>query len=243
MRSRILAAVFAACFLVLLAASIPLSAVVSALKPEAHGLAYSRAEGTLWDGRIHGLVWRGRDLGDAVLTVHPLSLLLGRMNVEIALDGRSGVRGAGIFTLWPNGSFAVRNASLSADVAALPVVLPLKGSFSIDIRKAAFSKTGCQAVDAGLQTNALVDRPAGLDWQGPVLAGDAICENGTLTLPLSGGGGAELITVTMSLAGDGSFRVQAKARTTDETVKRALSMVGFTDIDGAMTLVQNGRWS
>jgi hypothetical protein len=243
MSARTLAVIFASCFFVLAAVSLPLSAVVGALGLESRGITYSRVEGTLWSGRLHGLAWRGRDLGDAVLTVNPLTLLLARVQVEIALEGRTGVTGAGRFTLWPNGSLSVRNAWLSADVAALPVVLPLTGNLRVDIAHADFTRAGCRTVDAHLQTNALVNRPAGLNWQGPVLSGTARCEDGTLTLPLSGGGGAEQVTVTMSLAGDGGFHVQTQARTADEAVKRALSLAGFTDVDGAMTLIQTGRWS
>jgi len=243
MSARTLAVIFAVCFLVLAAVSLPLSAVVATLGFESRGITYSRAEGTLWSGRIHGLAWRGRDLGDAALTVNPLALLLARVDARITLEGRAGVTGAAHFTLWPNGSLSVRNASLSADVAALPIVLPLTGSLRVEIAHADFARRGCRAVDANLQTNALVNRPAGLNWQGPILSGTARCENGTLTLPLTGGGGAEQVTVTMSLAGDGSFHVQTQARTADEAVKRALSLAGFTDVDGAMTLIQTGRWS
>jgi general secretion pathway protein N len=243
MSSRIIAIIFSASFLAFTISSIPLSVVVAALKLEARGMTYSRAEGTLWNGHIYSLAWRGRGLGDVTLSVQPLSLLLARLDVNITFGGRGSMAGNGTVSVWPNASVALRNVSLIADVGMMPVVLPLKGSIKLGIRRADFSRSGCRAVDAEFQTNALVERPAGLDWQGPMLSGTATCKEGILMLPLTGGDGTEIVAVTMKLAGDGTFSVQAEARTLDEAVKRALSLAGFTDIDGAMTLTQNGRWS
>ncbi len=243
MSARILAAIFAVCFFGFGLASLPLSAAIAALSLDMRGITYSRAEGTFWNGRIHGLFWHGRDFGEASLIVHPWSLMLARLDADVVLAGQGAVSGSGRITVWPNASVELRSVAIIADVAMLPVVLPLKGSFRLDIRHADFSRAGCRSVDADLQTNALVDRPAGLNWRGPVLSGAAVCTNGILTLPLVGGDAREVVAVTMKLAGDGTFNVQVEARTTDETVKRALSVVGFTDVDGAMTLIQNGRWS
>jgi hypothetical protein len=243
MSTRGLMAVFCAVFFVLLLAWMPLSVLVPALALDARGFSHGRVEGSVWQGRIAGLAWRGRYIGDARLSVSPLGLVLGRLTVDVALGGAPGIKGAGRVIIWPNASVAVEDFALTSDVAMLPVVLPLTGSVTLDIHRAEFTRGGCRAVEADVQTNALVDRPAGLAWQGPVLSGRAMCRAGVLVVPLAGGAGAESVAVAVQLVPDGTFTIQVDARTADETVKGILSAVGFTAVGEIMTLTQNGRWS
>jgi len=239
----ILAAVFSLCFLGFLALWAPFSALVAALDLQGRGITYSRAEGSLWNGRLTGLMWRGHGLGDASVQVSPFLLLLGRLDIDIALAGRGVIAGRGHVTLWPNSSTTVRDLVLAADVTTLPVVLPLKGSVSVAVRRVEMTRHGCRSADADIHTNALVDRPAGLDWRGPVLSGAVRCAEGALIIPLAGDNGAETIAATMRLLADGSFSIQVDAHTADEAVIGVLSAIGFTHTDGRMTLMQAGRWS
>jgi general secretion pathway protein N len=241
MSSRRLAGLFAAVFFVVLIARVPLSAVAPALGLEARGVSYARAEGGIWQGRFVGLSWRGRHYGDAEISTKPLWLLLGQLKADVTLTGVA--NGHGQVTVWPNGSMAFTDASLTTDVAMLPVLLPMQGNISFDVRRAAFGRGGCRTVDADVHTNALVDRPAGLSWQGPVLSGTATCHQGVLVVPLIGGSGQETVAVTMQIAGDGTFVAKIATRTADEAVKGVLAAVGFTAEDGTMTFTQNGRWS
>ena len=239
--ARRLGLLFATVFVAVLLARAPLSAVVTLFGLAERGISYTRAEGGVWQGRIIGLSWRGRNLGDAEVSVSPLRLLLGQLRADVALNGIA--TGGGQVTVWPNGSVALTDVSVVTDVAMLPVLLPLHGNVTLDVRSAAFGRTGCSAVDADVRTNALVDRPAGLAWQGPVLSGTATCRAGVLVVPLVGGAGDETVAVTMQIAGDGTFINKIAARTADEAVKGILTAVGFTAEDGAMTFTQNGRWS
>ncbi len=241
MSSRRLAGLFIVVFFIVLIARVPLAAVAPLFGLEARGISYARAEGGVWRGRLVGLNWRGRDYGDVEVSAKPLWLLLGQLKADVTLTGVAS--GHGRIAVWPNGSMTFTDVSLTTDVAALPVLLPVQGNISIDVRRAAFNRTGCRTVDADVHTNALVDRPAGLSWQGPVLSGTATCSAGVLVVPLIGGSGDETVTVTMQIAGDGTFIAKIATRTADEAVKSVLSAVGFTPEDGTMTFTQNGRWS
>ncbi len=242
MRNRTLFALFGVCFTLFALASLPLGVTVAAFDLADRGLSFNRADGLLWSGRISGLTWRGRAIGDVAVTVSPLSLLLARLDLEVALAG-PGMSGGGSITLWANSSVVVKDFTFSSDMALLPVLLPLNGAVSMVLRHADFSRAGCRSVDADMRTDALVERPAGLDWHGPLLTGAVACRDGVLVVPLTGGDRAEAVAVTLRLINDGTFNIQVDARTMDETVKSVLSSIGFIYVDGAMSLTQHGRWS
>lgn len=241
MSNRRLIILFTAVFAAVLLAQAPLAAVMPLMGLADRGLTYTRAEGSVWQGRIVGLGWRGRNFGNTEVSVRPLWLLLGQLRADVTLSGAA--KGHGRIVAWPNGSLALSDVSLTADVALFPVVLPVQGNLAIDVRRADFSHAGCRTVDADVRTNALVDRPAGLAWQGPVLSGTATCHDGVLMVPLAGGVGDETVAITMQIAGDGTFNAKVAARTADQAVMSMLSAVGFTAEGGAMTFIQNGRWS
>ena len=240
MTAQRLAAIFCAVFFAMLIARLPLAVPLALI--DAPQLTSTRAVGSVWDGQIQGLAWRGRVLGDAAVRVRPLMLLLGRADIDGALAG-SAVTGAGRITLWPNASTEVRDAVLTADVAMLPLVLPLKGTLTIDARRLAFGDEGCRAVDASVTTDTLAKSTAGISWQGPVLAGNITCTAGTLMVPLAGTAGNDSVAVTLQLSADGGFQVKVDARTANENLKRMLSTAGFNAVGDGMTLIQNGRWT
>jgi len=243
MSPRVLALIFCAAFFPALLSQTPLSAMIGLFDIGKAGISYSRAEGTLWNGRLSRVAWRGRVLGDATVAVNPMTLLLARLDADVAVTGGQGAQGRGQITLWPTGSIALRDVTVDADVALLPIMLPVKGSISASVRHADFGRNGCRAVDAEVRTDALRERPAGIDWRGPVLSGRAHCRDGVLVLPIAGGEGSETIAVTMRASGDGTFNVDVDARTDDQTVKSVLSALGFTAAGDAMILAQSGHWS
>jgi hypothetical protein len=113
---------------------------------------------------------------------------------------------------------------------------------SVAVRRADFTAQGCRAAQVEVRTNALVDKPAGLNWSGPVLSGSAHCSDGALVIPLAGANGSETITASMQILPDGTFHVKINARTMDEMVISVLAAAGFVYAEGEMTLTQNGRW-
>lgn len=241
MTGRKLGLIFAGCFTAVLIATLPLPTVLQALDLDGRGVSYSRASGTVWNGTIAGLSWRGQPLGDAAVALKPLSLFLGRLGMDFALDGGT-VTGQGFVAL-SFGGIVADDLALSADVANLPLLLPLAGKVAMDLEHAVVSRAGCRHVAGTISTDALVNRPAGLPWTGPKLAGSVTCSEGVISVPLQGDTGADSVTVALTLDPSGMFGIRIDARTPNQALVSALSAVGFTEADGVMTLTQRGRWS
>jgi hypothetical protein len=241
MSHRKLAVLFAACFALVVIATLPLSVVLAALDLPARGISYTRASGTVWNGELAGLRWRGQDLGGARLAFRPLPLLWGRLGADVELDGKGAVTGHG-FVAAAIGGFVVSGLSLEADVAALPILIPVSGRVALTIDSAKIGGDGCERVEGRVRTDALVHRPAGLAWRGPELEGPVTCESGAIVIPLTGGTPSESVAVAMTLGHDGSFGLRVEARTPDAALLSVLSAVGFVETGGVMTLTQRGRW-
>lgn len=242
MSNRLLAMVFASCFVLVVLATLPLSFVLRTLDLPAQGLSYARASGTVWNGEVAGLSWRGNDLGAAKIALRPLAMLLGRIGANVDFDGRGVITGGGHIALTPWGVM-IDNLSVSAEVANLPILLPLSGKISVDIAHADVRTGGCRKIEGAAKTDALMHRPAGLAWQGPELTGPIECRGGAVVIPLTGGAENQAIAVAMTLGPDGSFGIRVEARAPDSAVASVLSAIGFVETDGVMTLTQHGRWS
>jgi hypothetical protein len=206
------------------------------------GLSYSLASGTVWNGAVSGLSWRGNDLGGAKIALHPLAMLRGRLGADVTLDGSGVVTGGGYAAMTPWG-LIVDDLSLSAEIASLPLLLPMSGKISVEIAHADVRAGGCSQIEGAARTDALMNRPAGLAWQGPELAGPIECRGGAIVVPLKGGAESQAIAVAMTLGADGTFGIRIEARAPDSAVASVLSAIGFVETDGVMTLTQHGRWS
>ena len=84
--------------------------------PSTPGLALGAADGTVWNGRLAGVTYRGLDLGAAEWTLHPLALLGLAASADVALERASGER-----------MLASIRATLAGDVA----ISGLRGSVSL----------------------------------------------------------------------------------------------------------------
>ena len=241
MSPRWLALLFAGCFILVVIARMPVAAVLHMTDISAGGLSFSRASGTIWNGQIHGLAWRGNDLGSVRIAAQPLALLLGRVGAKITLNADGPASGSASVALSLTG-LHLRDVKITADVARLPVLLPLSGKIQLDLVRADLGGRGCRNAEGNVRTDALVDRPAGLAWKGPELVGRISCLNGGIFIPMSGRDGDNLVGIATTLNRDGGFSVNIEARTPDAAVLSVLSAVGFVETGGMMVLSQSGRW-
>ena len=223
-------------------ARIPMAAVGNWMPLDSAGVSYVRASGTIWDGDVQGLTWRGRALGDAKVALRPLSLLLGQVRLRVAFDGKGALSGDGALVLGLGRRLTVENMSAQLALSDLPVILPLNGTVNLRIAEATFGAKGCRRIDAEIATDTLSRQPAGLAWSGPVLAGTASCSNGNVVITLAGDRAPDSVKITMDISTTGDFRIVAEARTADQDVVRVLTAAGFTFGDGALKLEQAGRW-
>ncbi len=100
-----------------------------------HGVACGQVAGTLWSGTCAGLTAAGTSLGDLQWTLHPLRLLAGRLDVDVALARGAGVARARV--QWsPTGALSARgvHAAFPVDPAFLPQLPPsTQGSAEVDL--------------------------------------------------------------------------------------------------------------
>ncbi|MHB1207114.1 MAG: type II secretion system protein N, partial [Rhodospirillaceae bacterium] len=164
MSPKYLAAVFSGCLAIFLVATLPLSVALPRAQLEQRGIGYSRAEGTIWHGRIEGLRWRGYRVGDATIAVKPLMILAGRLALDADVGGAGLMRGGGRVQITPFGTLILADVSLTADVARLPVIVPLSGHVTVVVAHAEISRRGCRSAVGAIRTDALVRQPAGLPW-------------------------------------------------------------------------------
>ncbi len=91
--------------------------------------------GTLWSGTCAGLTAAGMSLGDLQWTLHPLRLLTGRLDVDVALTRGAGAARARVE--WsPRGAIAARgvHADFPVDSAFIPQLPPSTlGSAEVDL--------------------------------------------------------------------------------------------------------------
>ncbi|MDX2223657.1 MAG: type II secretion system protein N [Rhodospirillaceae bacterium] len=238
MNNRAAAALFAAVFAVVLISTVPLGLVLGAAAPQAVGVTYQRATGTVWSGSVRGVSWAGRSWGDITVRLLPLELLRGRL--DIAFDGAGAMRGAGRAGL--GGGMRLNAPSLTIDLAALPLSVPLAGRLEVTEADLVIDDDGCGRATARLATDALVRGIGPVNWSGPRLAGGARCEGADLVVALTGGTGADAVEITLRLKPGRAFRAEFAIASTDRAVAQALPLVGFSAQDGVYRLIQEGRW-
>jgi|GEM_PF-2106920 len=222
-------------------AATPFAAVVVMLGLERAGISYDRAEGTLWRGRLTGVHWRDTYVGDAVMRPLPFSMLLGRLSLDMTLEGGL-VAGRGIVSRGIFAPLTIRDAEITADLAALPVMVKLTGHIQASLAEVALGPRGCLRAKGRLSTDALTHGFVDTPWRGPVISGEVTCEDGALLLPLSGTDGVQKVGVLMKVRPDRSFDVRVELDTADPAMTQLLPVLGFRRDGGALVLKQEGRW-
>lgn len=229
----LLGLVFLVTFLGGLIAFTPLSFVMRHSGAVQQGLAWQQARGTVWQGQVTGLSWRGTPLGAVNLASHPLRLVSGGPSHDVTWSGPQGQGQARI---------ALRRTALKADGISLSVPLtgqigtePLFAGLGATVRlsNGSVRMTGTECETASGTVTSDVARLAaagfGRDW--PILTGPLTCENGQLHAVLTGAAadGTQIRLVADSLAG-----ARAEVRGMDEDLEGVLLAAGFRDAGGAL---------
>lgn len=219
--------------------SAPLSIVSSFLDFERQGVAYSGAEGTIWNGRFSDLTVRGAPLGDVSFRLSPLSVLTAAPDVSFDAKGGA-VIGGGRLIAGPGRKLRLQD--VSADIR-LGLVAPrgvfgepARGVAKVDIERIEFSRArGCAAAEGDLWTDVL-DAPAKrFDLPAMPMAGALSCEGDRLLVALSGANDRAAADVTLAVDRDLAYEITATARPMEQGLAAALRGFGFEDDNGALT--------
>lgn len=242
MSRRFLVSLFLLSFGLLSLIQIPMSAVTAWLSVDRYGVSLGRASGSIWNGSIKDVVWRGVRVGDVQITLKPLLLLRGQAAARVEIDNVGAVKGTINIASGLSSTISIEDTQITVLVDRMPVIVPIRGSASFTVREAIFNSQGCERLVADMQTNALTKSSTGSDWRGPILSGSAHCVDGRMVLPIEGGNESERIAVVMEIQNDGLFTIDAEVNTNNESLATMLGVVGFSMRDGAYTLSQEGRW-
>ncbi|GAB4542010.1 MAG: hypothetical protein Tsb0010_19210 [Parvularculaceae bacterium] len=243
-RSMLLAGAFSVFFLAFLAASTPLGFFMRAAGLIDAGLAFDRAEGTIWRGALIGAQWRERPLGDVRLAVRPLSLAVGRVDLDFEFDG-DGVYGRGALSASVFGRVALKDAEIRADLTRFefnePEPLAVTGAFSAEISRLVFSRRGCVAADVAAWTDILAQSARALNYSGPPLEARGYCEDGGIVLPFIGRDEDEEVALTLTFDRHYRYRLYSEVRTDDARLDAVLPQFGFRGGAGVYEYERTGR--
>lgn len=187
MSRLVLLALLLAGVLIGLAVFAPLSAALKFAGFEAHGLSWSRAEGTVLDGRLTGLEAGGKRYGDAALKLKPAALLAGRLQYTVDWRGEHG-RGAGDLSVGAGGSLAARDFNLDLDLVHLEQaalwIRQSGGRLELQGEAIRFGPDGCLSASGTARSDVLERNQEILGTGWSPMQGELRCEGTALVIPL-----------------------------------------------------------
>jgi hypothetical protein len=220
----------------------PLSLALDLSGARSRGVAWSAAEGTLWNGAVRGLSAEGQDFGDITLALRPGELLSGRLGFDWRLAGQA-IRANGFVRLGLDGRAHVADASGEVDLARFTRLHERfragGGLVRIKVTEADFALgSGCTVGVGEVWSDALTRTGPELGWAGPELRGPIACEAGTLVARASGAAGSDAVEVRAEARPDLTTQVRAEVRTNTPGAGAVLPLVGFTGGAGVWTFVR-----
>lgn len=214
-----------ACFPLGWAASFVLPDTVKTLVPDMD------MKGTIWQGTVSGLPL----FGTANLKVAPLS-----RQVEFQSgEGGNYISGQASPT-------ELKDIDFRMDLGTVPFtdgrLQGLRGHFSTQIANMQIANETCQSAEGAAKTDVLQRNGGKIQWTGPELSGPIRCENGALVADLSGKDAQQNISALVTLAADGTYRVDIDVRTARAEADAVLPLFGFSRSGQSFKLTEQGKW-
>ena len=208
------------------------------------GLTWSRAEGTLWDGRILAPAFRDGGLDAVAWRLSPWRLALGQVAGDLSLQA-PGVRVEGTVAVGlVSGDIlvsGVTGAAAGASVTrALGLPVPLAGAFALDLSRLALT-----AAEAPAGNGRLAWREAGIGASPPLDLGTVRAELEGSRLDLSGAGGAVAVAGWVELTAGPGYRLDitlTPAGSLDAAEAGLLGSVGRAGPGGSRRIRLEGAW-
>jgi hypothetical protein len=224
-------------FITGLVAFAPLGSALRLGGAEAHGLGWSRAEGTVLDGRLNGITIDGANQGDANLTLKPLALLSGRLQYAVDWSSQLG-RGAGLVSIGTGARTTLRGFDFDLDLVQLDQaalwIRQSGGRVRLRGKVVRFGPSECVEADGTATSDVLEQNTEILGAGWTPMRGDLRCENGDLVIPMestNGSGTRFLAQLRVAPGRPGRFDARVSGLIPRE-LDFALPIAGFTR-DGA----------
>jgi len=209
------------------------------------GLAYSRAEGTIWDGRFVDARLNGVDAGTISYKVSFIKLVRGMVYVDFDMAGGA-LTGEGLnFRADWRGDRRLIAPNLTLEGAQLGEGLTLAGATQIRGLDLYFSDGACVTASGTLRSDVLSRSAAALNWRGPQLNGEASCRDSAAQLTLLGATGeGDTIQSFIELTPTGEGLWRAFVSTQQPVLRTVLTQRGFAPLGEGpnISLSRNFRW-
>lgn len=209
------------------------------------GLAYSRAEGTIWSGRFVEARLNGVDAGTISYKVSLFNLVRGLLDVDFDMEGGA-LSGEGL-TLkadW-RGDRRLIAPDVTLQGAQVTEGLALVGATRIEGLDLYFSGGRCVTAAGRLSSDVLARSGAQLGWQGPRLSGEASCRDAAAQLTLIGASSdGDTVQSLIELAPTGEGLWRAFVGTQKPALRAMLEQQGFRQFEGGpnVLLSKDFRW-
>jgi general secretion pathway protein N len=237
-----LAALGIVAFIVSLVITAPARVAGDYLPPDIRAIGL---EGTLWEGQAHRLEVRGFDLGEVSWDVHPLALLVGRLQSRVSIN-HADLQGQGTVNLGFNSMGLVDTRATGNSRLLAPYLsdygVNVDGRFELNAQTMRFNDRGPQAMDGVLVwQDARITSPAALAL-GDVSA--VLTQEGEAAVAELSNNGDELrLSGSARLEADWKYNARLRLAPTPSTPKEirdTLPFLGQPDAKGAVTVNQQG---
>lgn len=242
MKRLTLILVFVAALVFGIMSGVPLSFVMRNAGLVDQGISWQQARGTIWNGQVTGLGYRGQSVGALDVKSSPLSLLTGAIASDVKWVGQVG-RARGKLKL-SGSSMNLSGFAAELDISRLNGVHPelrrIGGALKLaDVTASVDSAGMCRSASGAAQLD-IVRRLGiqyGRDW--PMLTGAPTCSGGNLELPLAGDGpNGERFEIIFRARPDGRTGMDVHVEGLDSQATAALAAMGFTNTGNGYTLNQ-----
>lgn len=234
-----LAAVGLIAFLAVAVAEAPASLAGLALDSAGTGVTYEASSGTVWNGSLRGLAWRGIDLGEVRFQFEHAALLTGRLAASARAESPA-LKGRGVLSIGVFGGWSARNVEAVLDLNQFRDIrllgTPLSGSATIRVKSIGGSARGCRNADGEVSTDAAAQLATRFGVKGFPLKGPIRCENGALVLPLSGRAAQLRADAILRFEPSGRIGSAVEIVTENSDLALALQTLGFHNDNGVWRL-------
>ncbi|MBI1359652.1 MAG: hypothetical protein GC155_05140 [Alphaproteobacteria bacterium] len=225
------------------AAMLPMSAVAGAVQKRLPWIQYESASGTVWNGKLSGVVVNGQDLGDVSIKVDAGQIFTGNAagHAAFASKGLSGEAGVSYSLI--GGKTTLAGILVQGDASTVPI-LPARlrgtdGKFRLSVSQIVLQKGACSAASGEVWTDALAKADLGHGWVGPELRGPVTCEGGKVAVEASGkSASGEDVSASLRVGLNLSLDLQARVANATQGAVETLTELGFQPLDGAYVLHQ-----
>ncbi len=229
-----------------LVAGVPATTLNTVLAPA--GVALSGTTGSLWSGQAGNIRAQGVSLGRLTWQINPVSLLLGRLSLDIDIDGAGGIAAGRVWVslLGTIGIEGFRAAYPLATLRPLTGIRDVDGDLSLDIVAGEIADEWIQVLQGDIAVDSLSLAIGGGPPVGSYVVAFDVAEvpaDGTFQGLISDSGGPLQASGTLTVTPPGSWRLSGLVKprqSADRQLRDSLRLFGAPDGDGFHEVALDG---